>query len=195
MLQATLGVLSGVIGVIGMVPYIRDILLRKTKPERATWWIWLSLNFVAFAAQWAAGATWSLGMTVGQIIALLLIASLSIPYGYGTFSLKHIISLVVAAFGIILWRLTDEPVLALVIVVIVDFLAFWLTIRKTWRAPDTETLSAWVFATVAAAFGALAVASFDAVKLMYPLYITFGNLALVAIIILRRRTQAREKQY
>ncbi|HRC28524.1 MAG TPA: hypothetical protein PKV96_04030, partial [Candidatus Saccharimonas sp.] len=65
------------------MPYLRDIFRHKTKPERATWWIWLTLNMIAFFAQLAAGATWSLGLMAGQLLAVGLIAVLSLRFGYG----------------------------------------------------------------------------------------------------------------
>ena len=57
-LLAVLGIASAVVNTIGLVPYLRDIFRHKTKPERAAWWIWLTLNMIAFFAQLAAGATW-----------------------------------------------------------------------------------------------------------------------------------------
>lgn len=188
-----LGIAAGVINTIGLLPYLRDIFRHKTKPERATWWIWLVLNFIALSAQWAAGATWSLGLTVGQIVAVGFIAILSITHGFGTFRAKHYISLLIAAAGIGLWKLTNDPLVALVVVVAIDFMAFWLTIVKTWHAPRTETLSAWVFATVAGACGVVAVGDYgDVTKMIYPFYILIGNSFLVWVIVYRRKSHVHK---
>lgn len=185
---AFFGISSVIVNTVGLIPYLRDILLRKTKPERATWWIWLALNVVAFLAQLAAGATWSLWFTGGIMMAVGAIALLSIKYGYGAFEKKHIISLIAAAGGIVLWKITNNPLLALMIVIAVDFMAFYLTIKKTWQAPETETLSAWIFAVVSAALGVLAVGDYgDIAKIIYPLYVLLGNGFLVWEIVYRRR--------
>lgn len=187
-LLALFGIASAVVNTIGLVPYLRDIFRHKTKPERATWWIWLTLNLIAFFAQLAAGATWSLGLMAGQLLAVGLIAILSLRYGYGHFHRKHYLSLAFAAVGIVLWRLTKDPLAALIVVVIVDFVAFYLTITKTWRAPDTETLSAWIFASVAGLCGLLAVGDYgDVTKMIYPVYIFIGNTFLVWVILARRK--------
>ena len=190
-----LGIAAGVINTIGLLPYLRDIFRHKTKPERATWWIWLVLNFIALSAQWAAGATWSLGLTVGQIFAVGLIAVLSLKYGYGKFHKKHYISLAVAGVGVLIWKLTSDPLAALVIVVLIDFMAFYLTIVKSWHAPNTETLSSWVLASIAAGCGVLAIGEWtDIAKSIYPGYIFIANSFLVMLIVLRRkRLSAKDK--
>lgn len=180
-------VVSAVTNFVGLFPYIRDILHKKTKPERATWWIWLSLSVVAFSAQVAAGATWSLAMTGAQGIAVLIIAFLSIKYGYGTFRKKDYLSLLIAGLGIVLWAITDNPLTALLIVIFVDILALYLTVSKTWNNPETETLISWVLATVSGLAGLLAVGAFDLTELVYPLYITLGNGFLSWVIFTRRK--------
>lgn len=181
------GAVAVVLEIVCMVPYVRDIFLRKTKPERATWWIWLALGLIAFFAQLSAGAKWSLGLTAGQIVAVGLVAVLSIWFGYGSFKRRDIVSLVVAAAGILLWHITDSPLLAIVIVVAVDGVAFWLTIVKTWHSPHTETLSTWILASLASALGVLAVGGLDITKILYPLYIAIANWVLVWVILVRRR--------
>jgi hypothetical protein len=119
---AGLGVSSAVVNTIGLVPYIKDIFRHKTKPERATWWIWLALNIIAFAAQAGAGATWSLFMTGAGIVAEGLIAFLSLSYGYGRFKRKDLVSLLIAMCGLILWKFTSDPLFALIVVLGIDLL-------------------------------------------------------------------------
>lgn len=138
-----LGTIAVVLEILCMVPYLRDIFRHKTKPERATWWIWLALGLIAFFAQLAAGAKWSLGLTGASVTAVGLVALLSLRYGYGTFKRRDALSLLVAAGGVLLWYLTSSPLFALLIVVVVDFIGFWLTMVKTWGNPHTETLSTW----------------------------------------------------
>lgn len=184
---AVLGIVAGIINTIGLVPYIRDILGKKTKPERATWWIWLALNLVAFWALLSEGWTWYLVTMIASIAAVGLIAGLSIKFGYGTFKRRDIMSLIVAGIGIILWKLTDQPAVALLIVIAVDLIGLWLTLVKTWEAPHTETLISWIFAASASTLGLIAVGSWDATKLIYPAYIALGNSSIVFVIFYRRK--------
>jgi hypothetical protein len=186
-LLAVFGVWSAVVNTIGLFPYVRDILKHKTKPERATWWIWLLLNVIALFAQLAAGATWSTLMTVATILSVGLIAVLSVKYGYGTFAKKDFVALIIASMGALISFFIKSPLLALLVVISVDFMGYWLTFTKSWKAPHTETLSAWIFALMSAFFGAVAVGKWDFVELLYPTYFLIGNTALVLVIYTRRK--------
>lgn len=187
-LLAALGISSAVINTIGIVPYLRDIFKHKTKPERATWWIWLMLSVVAFSAQVAAGARWSLFMTGAQTLAVAAIAFLSVKFGYGKFHRKDFTSILITIAGVILWLFTKQPIAALLIVICLDILALWLTLTKTWKAPGTETLIAWVLAAISGFLGLLAVGKFDITELIYPFYITLGNSLMVFTIVYRRQS-------
>lgn len=190
-LIAALGISSGLFNTIGLVPYLRDIFRHKTKPERATWWIWLMLNIIAFSAQVAAGSTWSLFMTGAQVIAIGFIAILSVNYGYGKFQRKDLLSIVVAIIGIGLWALTKQPITALLIVICIDIVGFWLTITKTWSAPQTETLISWLFASISGILGILSVGVLNTPRLIYPIYITIGNFLMTWVIYYRRKSLTR----
>jgi hypothetical protein len=185
---AGLGIASGVVMIIGIVPYVRDIFHGTTKPERATWWVWTLLNVLSLSAQIGAHAGWSLLMTIAQGLVTLLVAMLSIWRGYGRFHRRDLIALLVACLGAGLWWLLKSPLAALIIVVLVDVNGFWLTISKTWKAPQTETLSSWALSALSGLLGMLAVGSLNFTQFLYPLYITLGNLLLVTIIVWRRRT-------
>ncbi len=183
------GVVSAIVNTVGLIPYVRDILKGKTKPERATWWIWLTLGTIALTAQISAGAKWSLAMTGAQTLAAATIAILSVKFGFGKFHKKDFISLIVAFFGIVLWKLTDSPLSALLIVIFVDFLAFYLTITKTWSHPETETLISWVLASISGFAGLLAVGEWNFTKAVYPLYMALGNGFLAWVIFSRRKAK------
>jgi hypothetical protein len=186
-LLATSGILSAVVNTIGVVPYIKDIFKHKTKPERASWWIWVALGSVAFAAQLSAGSTWSLFMTGAELIEMLFIAFLSLRYGYGKFQKRDYLSLLIAICGLILWKFTDNPIYALCIVICIDALGSWLTIVKTWQAPSTETFISWLCAGLAGMLAALAVGKLNGAQLIYPLYIMMVNTFVAWIIIYRRK--------
>src|SRR5665213_3581551 len=92
---AILGIGSGVLNIIGIVPYVRGILKGKTKPERSAWWIWTWLMVVAFWAQASAGATWSLFLTGSFLLCNVVIASLSLRHGYGRFRQRDLLAICV----------------------------------------------------------------------------------------------------
>jgi hypothetical protein len=183
---AWFGLGAGIVSAVGYIPYISSILKGKTRPERATWWIWSALMVVALAAQIAAGAPWSLPLTVTFLFGNLLVAILSLKHGYGRFHTKDYLGLIITGIGIWLWYITNNPLVALVIIVGVDFLGTWLTISKTWRAPYSESLLSWILMSIASIMTVISVGHIDLAKLIFPVYVSIGNSATVFVIMARR---------
>lgn len=145
---------------------------------------------VAFAAQAAAGATWSLLLTGALLLGNLVTAVLSLRFGYGRFGLRDYLAILLTFAGLYLWKLTDDPIAALLVIICIDFMGNWLTILKTWRAPYSENLLAWSFTTLGAVFGACAVGSFNLTRLLFPVYVIIPNLMTMWVITYRRRWRA-----
>lgn len=183
---ATFGIAAGVLNTVGLVPYIRDIFRHKTKPERATWWVFLGLSAFALIGQIQAGAHWSLVATAADMFAELLIALCSLKYGYGRLHRRDWAALAIAALGIGIAQILNSPLLALLVVIGVDTVGMWLTIYKTWSAPHSETLISWALATGAAGLSIVAVGKLNLAQLVYPAYIFLANGWLTCIIIARR---------
>lgn len=177
------GYISGFLGIVGLVPYIRDILLLKTKPERASWFIWLVLGGIAFASQLAKGATDSLWFVGTSTAAVLIVALLSVRYGVGGFTRRDGVALAIAGSGLVVWYFTDEAVYALFIVIAVDAIGSLLTFLKACRDPETETVSAWFLSGTAGFFALLAVGSWNPILLAYPAYIMTANYLIVGALL------------
>jgi len=186
-----IGLTAGAITLIGLLPYFRDIFRRKTKPERASWFIWTVLGGIAFFSQLAKGATNSLWMTGVDTIAIIIIFLLSIRYGVGGLVKRDIIALSIAFLGLILWFFTKEAAIALILVIIVDTSGSILTIIKSYEDPGSETMISWITAGVAGLLSAISVGSLNWILLIYPLYIWVGNWAVVAAIILGKRKASK----
>lgn len=185
------GYISALLSILMVFPYIWDTLRKETKPERASWFIWLVLGSISFFSQMAKGATDSLWLTAGQTIAVVIVFLLSIKYGVGGFTKRDIRALIGAGFGLILWYLTQEALFALIIVILIDAIGVSLTAIKSYAEPETETLSTWFLSGTSGIFGMLAVGSFDLILLLYPLYIVLANYIIVGTIIFGRRQKLK----
>lgn len=182
---------ASIIGLAGNVPYFIDIFQHKTKPERAMWWIYTVLFSVLFLAQMNAGAKWLLVVSGGYVLSSALIAVFSIRYGYGSFHRRDFISAGVAIIGLALWLVTNDPLIAILIVIFVDFAGFWLTLVKTWHAPHSETLITWQLSCLSAVISVFSIGSWNFTLVIYPLYAVFGT-ALIVWLIMYRRTIIKE---
>lgn len=183
---AVFGIASGILNIIALMPYVRDIFRGKTKPERAAWWIWFALAVIAFGAQVAAGARWSLLLVLSGVIGTGTIAILSLFYGYGKFHKRDTISLIIAGLGVVLAFNLQSPLLALLVVITVDLAGTWLIMAKSWIAPHTETLSAWALTVAASCLGLLSIENYDLAIYLHPVYLILVNVTITLIIIYRR---------
>lgn len=181
------GYTSAVLSIVMIIPYILDILRLETKPERGSWFIWTILGFIAFFSQLAKGATDSLWLTAGQTAAVLIIFLLSLKFGYGGLGKRDIRALIGAVVGLILWYLTREASYALIFVILVDSIGTSLTLIKSYKDPDSETLITWIMSGTSGIFGMLAVGSLNLVLLAYPLYLVLANYVIVGAILLGRK--------
>lgn len=181
------GYASGLLIFLGTIPYIRDIFVHTTKPQRATWFIYTVLGSISFFSQLAEGATFSLWLTGIDTFSIVLIFLLSIRYGVGGFGKKDTIALIVAGVALGIWYITKEAAFALYLVIGIDAVGTYLTVDKTYKDPESETLSAWVLCAVAGACAMIAVGSLNIVLLSYPLYICIANSIVSLTIIIGRK--------
>ncbi|HYN52750.1 MAG TPA: hypothetical protein VES62_17655 [Thermoleophilaceae bacterium] len=185
-----LGVLAVLAGVADTVPYIRDTLRGVTRPHRGTWLIWSVLATVVCLSQRADGATWSLLMPATQTVLTSLIFILAIRRGVGGVSASDRAVMAIAGAGVIGWIIADEPIVATACVIAADAIAAAMMVPKTYRDPDSETLSTFLLASLSGALAAGAVGSPELSLLLYPLYFVVVNGAL-ALLIHHRRVQAK----
>jgi len=181
------GVIGGLLSLADPVPYVRDVLRRRTSPHRGTWLIWSVLACVALASQWAQNGGWSLLMLSLQAASTTLILLLSVRHGVGGASAVEIGLLVIAGAGVAGWMLSSEPVVATACVMVADLVGAAMMVPKTWHDPWSETLSTFWLAAAAAAMGALAVGALDPSLLLYPVYLVVIDGGTASLILVRRK--------
>jgi len=180
------GYISGFLITIEFIPYIRDILRHKTKPQRTTWFIFSVLGAIAFFSQAAKGASDSLWLPGIITVGVTVIFLFSLKYGVGGFQKKDYIALLIAFLGLIAWYFTKEAAIALYIVILIDAAGVYLTAEKAYRDPNSETMILWILSSIAGIFAMLAVGKWDIVLLSYPFFIFVADAAIVAAMILGR---------
>lgn len=189
-----LGVASGVLSAACYVPYIYDIVRGNTRPERASWLIWSVLTAIGFFSNLAIGATNSLWLLAVQGIGVIIVFLLSLWRGYGGLLKRDIVTLVAAGATLVVWRLTNQPVVAVYLSVLIDAMGGYLTVVKAYEAPETELLVTWILSGLAGACALLSVGKLNVALLAYPGYIFLINSAVAVAILLGRKRIVREVQ-
>jgi hypothetical protein len=160
-------------------PYIIDTLRGKTKPERAAWFIWSVLGVIAFVAQLELGATWSLLFTGLDTAGCILAFLLSLRYGVGGWTLLDKVALGIAASGVVISLAAHAPIVALGGVILADTSGSFLTIRKTFLMPESETTISWLLVSLGALCSLLLVGTLNVRLLLYPAYLFVANASIV----------------
>lgn len=186
------GVASGIVGVIGYAPYIKDIWKRSTKPDRIAWLIWTLEYTALFFAQLSAGATWSLWLVGLQLVGVIAIFSLSLKYGVGHFTRFTYSLLAVILCALIIWLMTDNAALAIILLIAVEASGVIITAIKTYKKPDSETLSFWYLIAVAGILGVPAVGLTPSpVLYLYPISLVIMSGSVITASYLGARKQQK----
>lgn len=190
--KVALGITATVLGFIGYVPYVRDTLSGKTRPHVFSWFVWGSIEAIAFFAQIAGGAgagAWVTGASAG---VALFIAGVAFRHEDKQIQLFDWIALSGGIVGILLWRLAGNPLLAIVAVTIADAFAFFPTFRKAYHKPHEETVIEYVFSAIKFVVAVFALQSFNFTTMLYPISVIFTNSAFAVMALWRRNKIVRQ---
>jgi hypothetical protein len=131
-------IVAAFLAIAGNVPYVIDILKGRVKPHAYTWFVWTVVSAIVFFGQLSKGAGIGALPTAVSEVFTLIIFLLSIKYGFRHVTKTDTFFLLLALAGIIPWIITNDPTVSVIIAVSIDVIAFFPTLRKTWREPKTE---------------------------------------------------------
>ncbi len=186
-MKEILSIIAVVLTFVAYVPYYRDILKGKTHPHIYSWSLWglLTILLVALQIQGGAGvATW---VTAAAGLLCVGVVVLSLKDGKKDITKSDTIVAVLSLMAIGFWLIVDQPIISIVLVVIADLLAFYPTVRKSWRKPHTETLSLYVTNTLRFTLALLAVETYTVLSSLWLVAWVVANGLFSIILVVRRR--------
>ena len=189
LMKTTLLVLSALITIGGMVPYIRDILRGTTKPNLVSWLTWTLLTGIATAAAISAHENVAAIFTASATVGPLLVVLLGLRHGYVKYTRFDVVCQVAAVAGIILWQIFNSPAIGVVGAVLIDFIGALPTFRHAWLAPYEETWQTFALSSLGAVFALGALTTYNWVSLPYAVYLVVVNMVLSAVIITREKVR------
>lgn len=196
MYQEILGAIGAIIAGLSGIYYILTILKGQTRPHRVTWFGW---SLAAVLGAWSAivggaGAGAWVAVTFAVTLSATFILSLVPKYGKPGGERGDWLVGIIAAIGIVLWQVADLPAWsAATLAVAADLWFAWLTLRESWRQPETEALGPWVAGTVACALGVVSLETYNYTAVLYPVYILVANCAIVGVLIIRKPKKEHAK--
>ena len=190
-IKLIIGILATIIGISAFLPYIKDTLLKKTKPHSFTWLIWLLTQGIAVTALWiGGGGIGAVTLTVGTVFVGMVFL-LSLRHGTKDITRGDTVVLITALLAIVVWWQLDNPVLSVVMVSIIDVLGFIPSYRKSYKDPWSETTRAWILYIVANVLAIFALREYNTLTLTYIGSIAVAEMLLLIIIYTRRPIVAK----
>lgn len=184
-------IIIGVVGVIltfaGYIPYITDMVKKKTSPHAFTWLVWTLAVGISAALQIKGGAGAGAWTTVTVAVLCLFIFLYTLKNGVKNVAPSDILFLVLALVSLGLWVVAEKPVLSAILIVSTDILGFIPTIRKSWNNPYSETLFMYQITTVRHALSIVALRQLNTLTLLYPVAWTVANLLFSVMLMVRRK--------
>jgi pimeloyl-ACP methyl ester carboxylesterase len=196
-IQSWIGMTSGAVALASFVPYIRSILRGQTRPNRASWIIWAFAEIITTATYAASGAGDTLWIAAGYSLGTVTVASLSLRYGEGGASPIDVMCLMGASIALIPWLVLDQAELALYMIIFVDVLAVFPTLKKAITDPDSEDKTYWSLSFLAAVINLFAINRWAPEIAAFPIYCFLGAGAIVLALYSRnimRAVTARLRQ-
>jgi hypothetical protein len=181
------GYIAIIIAVASYLIYFRQIYFGKIKPHAFSWFIWGLMTGTAFAAQLVKGAGFGAWVTGITTLASFIISGIGFYLGRRDLNKTDWTFLLSALLGIILWWVTKEPLLSIILVTVTDLLASSLTFRKSYYKPFEESATIFTISGIKWIAAIFALETYVIVTWLYPASLIVTNLAIVSVILIRRR--------
>ena len=165
--------------------YVWATVRGHARPNAVTWLLWGLVPLIAAAAQIGESpraAAVSVALAAGPlVIATVAVARVRAPHVTGYSG----VCAGVAAAGVVLWQVTDDPLLAIACCIAADAAAALPTLRKAWRDPMSEYPAPYVLTVLSMLVTLLALDRLTVVAWAFPFWILTAN-ALVLVVCCRR---------
>ena len=191
MLPEYFAIIGAIIGSLGGFYYLYETITGKAQPNRITWLLWGIFPMVIFVAQRAQGVeglSWT-SFVAGFTPLLIVAASFLNRKAYWKSEPRDYYLMAAAIVGIILWAVTDNPILALLFALLADLLAGIPTLIKSYRHPRSESWIAYAISTFGFGISLLSVHTFDLENAAFVTYVFAFNGACALLASRGRKDQ------
>ena len=139
------------------------------------------------------GGGWgALALVVGTVLVFFTFL-LSLKLGTRNITKADTIVLIAALFAVVVWWQLKNPLLAVMMVSLIDVVGYFPSFRKTFHEPWSETVVSWLAFSGTNVLSPLALGEYNVLTMTYLIAITTANLGLVMISISRRKVVLRPK--
>ncbi len=186
-MKTALGIIATVMAFVSYIPYIRNMLSGKTKPHAFSWLVWGTLTAIAFVGQVSEGAgpgAWVTGFTACVSFFIFVTA---LRTGEKDIAKSDWLSLVGASIAMLLWWATSDPLIAVILITLIDALGFFPTFRKSYHKPYEETAITFAISGLKFVIAIIALENLTPTTWLYPASLVLMNGIFVVMLLIRRK--------
>jgi hypothetical protein len=149
-----------------------------------TWLLWGVAPLIGAFASFASGVTWAaLPVFISGFMPLLVFVSSFVnPLSYWKLEPFDYACGIFSLLALVLWAITQEPVVAIVFAILSDFSALVPTLIKAWRHPETESGLAFILGGVTPATSFFVISVYHFSEYAFPAYLVLASLSMVFAI-------------
>ena len=142
----SLGFWAGLLSMIAFVPYWYSIFSSDgdTRPQRASWFIWIFADVMVLQTSIATGSTENIPLLWAYVIGTIITFFLSLIKGKGGTHWFDFVCIGATALSFVLWKYTGDAFTALIINIFVFLVGGALTLIKVVGEPYSENLPAYI---------------------------------------------------
>ncbi len=176
--------LGFICAVYGTVIYFKDTLSGRVKPNKVGWLMWSIAPLIATVAALSKGVTWAVlpVFMSGFGPLCIFIASLFSKKAYWEIKLFDYLCGFLSALALILWLITKEANIAIVLAIASDAFAAIPTLKKAWTNPESESATLYLTFLISALTSFAAIEYWVFPQYAFAVYLVFINISLLFAI-------------
>lgn len=169
---------------VGLLVYTRDTLQGKTKPNRVSWLLWSIAPLIGSVAAFSDGVRMAAlpVFIIGLGPLVVFVASFVNKNAYWKLEKSDYVCGLVSLLALVLWQVTNEPVVAIVFAILSDALAALPTYIKSWKFPETESGITYAATAFGAGTSFLVLQNWNFSEWAFPAWLVCMNAALALVI-------------
>jgi hypothetical protein len=181
---------AAALNVLASIFYVRSVLDGSARPNRVTWLLWAIAPLIAAAAQFASGVGIStlVILASGLLPLCVFAASFLNPSAYWKLTGFDYLCAGFAALALLLWALTRDAVIAIILSIVSDFLAALPTLRKCYTDPATEERRTYLIFFTSTLLGIFSITDGSFVGYAFNLYLLFITFVMTVTLYRDRLT-------
>ena len=186
-------IISTIASLIRYGTYGLSIYRKETRPHVFSWFNWGVVVAIGAYAQFQLKGGASVWGLVFVAVTCFAISFWAIFVGEKNITRSDWASFGSALIVLILWQLTDNPLIAIVLLMVFDIFSYWPTIRKSWDNPWSEPPESYFWAGLRYFFLLFAVPHPTISTLLYPFWLMAVDWAFMFYVFERRRRLVTRK--